>query len=399
MVGEVIKEFLVGLGFEVDESSLNKFNKSIASAALRVTALYASIKATTAAVAYGISKISQSFEQLGYEYKILAPAINKALILRREMFRAYSAAGVNLVKVVRSSAAFNLSLEKTRIAFEALYRGVASRFFDRLARQSDLFRVRLYENMPRIQDTLEKLVNYLFRAFDATLIIGERVWGMLTRLHEATSGVSTVVLGMVVAWRALNLAFLTTPIGLVLTGLLALIALYDDFQVWKEGGKSYFDWSDAVPIINTVTAAMSGLWKAAQGTATALSEIVLAYMQLRKGDYSGAASSAFGGFGYLAQLGLTGPANLVTQGLANHFGGADDAAQKAAGSFPAIPLRSTPLGGTTQNNNSTSNQNVNQQTTINIQGVADAQAASRHSSSEQSRVNMDLIRNLKGATR
>src|ERR1019366_5580168 len=103
----VIKSFLVGLGFGVDDASLAKFNKAIASASLKVAALYGSTQVAASGIVLGISKISEGFEQMGYEYRIIAPAINKALTLRRELLKAYSAAGINIVKVIQSSVRLN----------------------------------------------------------------------------------------------------------------------------------------------------------------------------------------------------------------------------------------------------------------------------------------------------
>src|SRR5690606_12424603 len=51
----------------------------------------------------------------------------------------------------------------------------------------------------------------------------------------------------------------------------------------------------------------------------------------------------------------------------------------------------TVLGGNTQNQTT---QNVQQQTNINITGTADASAVGRMVTTEQSRVNFDLVRNL-----
>lgn len=60
MEGEVIKSFLVGLGFGVDDASLSKFNKAIASATLKVTALYTAVNAAASGIVFGISKISEA---------------------------------------------------------------------------------------------------------------------------------------------------------------------------------------------------------------------------------------------------------------------------------------------------------------------------------------------------
>ena len=120
--GEVIKSFLVGLGFDVDDSSLSVFNNSIKTAALRVTALYGTINAFAGSMVYAFSKISEGFEEMGYQYHIIAPAINKAIVLRQELLKAYSSAGINIRKVIVDSIRLNMSLAKTKFAMEAIYK-------------------------------------------------------------------------------------------------------------------------------------------------------------------------------------------------------------------------------------------------------------------------------------
>lgn len=128
MSGDVIKSFLVGLGFEVDDSSLAKFNKSITTAAIKITALSTAIVGASGLIAKGISGISESFEDIGYQFHIIAPAINKALVLRNEMLKAYAATGMNITQVVRNSVKLNMSLDKTKFILEALYKSVGSDF-------------------------------------------------------------------------------------------------------------------------------------------------------------------------------------------------------------------------------------------------------------------------------
>lgn len=408
---ELLKSFLVGLGFGVDDASYAKFNKAIATATLRVAALYGSIEATTGAVAFGITKISQSFEDLGYEYKIIAPAINKALILRQEMLKAYRATGVNLVEVVQNALKLNLSLTKTKYAFEALYKSVASRFFTLLTKQSDLFRKRLYDNLPKIQNGLERFVKFLFGAFEAASILGGRFWSILGRVYDifvqldhATNGWSTKILAAIAAWQLLNLSFLATPLGAILAGLIAILALFDDFKTFQEGGQSLFNWSKFIPVINAVTQSLKLLWG----------------VIVQIGEALGALAA---GFYFLFFPGTGNPFDALTES-ANRLWGAlkgivETAKQIALGSLPAIGTwlnglfsnsnvapnlanapggvpSVSPVGAATQN--SRTNQNVSQQTQINIQGVADAGAAGKAVSSEQGKVNFDLVRNLKGAT-
>lgn len=416
MTGDVIKSFLVGLGFGVDDASLAKFNKAIASATLKVTALYTATKLAAAGIVYGISKISEGFEQMGYEYRIIAPAINKALMLRRELLKAYAAAGINITKVIQASVKLNFSLAKTRFAFEAIYKSVASRFFDLLTKQSDMFRQKIYANMPKIQATLERLVKFVFKALEAVTALGGRLYSILSRVYDffvaldtKTDGWSTIVLGLVAAWQLLNLSFLATPLGMIITGLVAILALFDDFQTWKEGGASLFDWSSFVPVINAVSGALQNLLGYWSALFDVIGSVLVALNNLVHGNFDGffhsmaeagrevltvfsklwdvikGVGGAFGALGTWALPLLEGAGKSIGNTLSNIANGA--AGVPSAVSIPAG------VGG------NQTNQHVQQQTNINVVGSADAGAVGKAVSSEQSKVNFDMVRNMRGATR
>ncbi len=414
MNGEAIKSFLVGLGFGVDDSSLAAFNKALGKASLKVLALYTSVKLMAAAVVYSISKISEGFEQMGYEYRIIAPAINKALVLRRELLKAYAAAGINIREVVMNSVKLNMSLTKTKYALEAIYKSVGSKFFTLLTKQSDLFREKLYKNMPKIQHALENLVKFIFKAFEATVTLGTRLWSILTRVYDffvkfdkATDGWSTIILGVVAAWKLLNLSFLATPIGMILTGLLALLALFDDFKTWEEGGQSLFDWTSFLPVIDAVTTAMKSLWEVTKAIGTAIAAVISAiYLGFSEGSQSMIALEAF----KMAAMAIVDVFSNLWDHMKNVFSAMGKIGSWAAGLFkdapqvvqnvqntPGVQPSPIPLGSTTQN--SQVNQNVKQQTNITVMGGADAQATAGAVAGQQGRVNGDMVRNMKGSVR
>lgn len=414
MTGEVIKQFLVGLGFGVDDKSLSKFNKSIKEASVRVTALYATIKAAAAGIFWSISKISEGFEQMGYEYRIIAPAINKTLVLRNELLKAYRAAGVNITQVIQQSVKFNMALAKTQFAFKAIFGSVAAKFFPMLTKQMDIFRSKIYANMPKIQASLEKFVNFVFKAFEATVILGERIFRILQRvydffysLHKQTDGWSTIILAVVAAWKLLNLSFLATPLGMIIAGLVALIALWDDFQVWKEGGKSMFDWSSFVPVIDAMSMALKRVLSYFEQVAEVIAHVAFALVSLFSGDFDSFWEHIKGGL--MSMLGLFGKLWDIIKSL---FSVGKEIGKWAFGLFSggdaANALKNvTALQGATPgqpgignvNNQNQTNMNVQQQTSINVTGSADANAIGKHVAGEQGRVNMDMVRNMKGATR
>lgn len=415
MTGETIKSFLVGLGFGVDEASLAKFNKSIVSATLRVTALAAAVESSAGGIAYGIAQVSKGFEDLGYELKILAPAINKTLTLRSEMYRAYSATGVNLVKVVQSAAKLNLSLEKTKIVIQAIYRSTASRFFELLTKQSDLFRQKIYANLPRIQALLERSVKFIFKMLEAVTDLGIRLWSILTRVYDmfvlldnATNGWSTAILAAVAAWKVLNLGFLATPLGALIAGFTALLVLWDDFKTFIEGGETLIDWG------SKTTQMIVGLTAVILPLATAVWAIIAGYRawtSVTKAQTLAQAAlnivASLNPFGIILVAvtalvaGLTAldaKWNIFHGHISGFFQGVGGKLMNFAsgGNFnPGIPSAS-PVGSGAQNSNT--NQNVNMQTNVHIQSAADAPSIGRHVGNEVSKQNLIGTRMLKSAT-
>lgn len=409
-MNDVIKEFLVGLGFDVDESSYAKFNKAIASASARVVGLYAAIKVLSAAVFYSISKISEGFEQMGYEFRIVAPAINKTLYLRQELLKAYRAAGINIQQVVRNAILFNFSITKTKYAFEAIYKSVASRFFPLLTKQLDVFRKNLYANMPRIQAGLERFIKFVFKAFEATVLLGQRIWSILQRVYDffskldkATDGWSTIILGVLAAWNLLNLSFLATPLGALIAGLGALIVLLDDYKTWKEGGKSLFDWSAVAPQIEGIIGLFKSLFNVVIAVARVLRDLFAMdesgfYNDLLKllsalNAINTAADKLARTFSSLR--GVLDWRDSIDQAFLSGINGNPSAAIQAVNSplLGASPLGSNPA-------NSISN-SIKQATTITVQGTAGSDPGAIGSSvaGQQTKVNYDLVKNLKGSAK
>lgn len=414
MTSEVIKSFLVGLGFDVDDSSLNKFNKAIESASLKVTALYASIKASAAGIAYGISEISQGFEQMGYEYRIIAPMISRVLMLRRELLKAYRAAGIDITKVVQASVRLNFSIAKTKFALEAIYRSVGSRFFALLTKQSDIFRQKLYAHMPQIQAALERFVNFIFKAFGAVTTLGERAWSILTRIYDffvfldkATSGWSTIILAAAAAWKIFNLSFLATPLGLLFTLGAALLAIYDDFKTFREGGQSLINWgSDFTRTLIGLIAVISGVaiafgaWSVISSVITLIKSlnavmIVLDTLTLILEAPLWAIVVVISAI-VAGLVILDAKWKVFGGGLANFFASIGGHVMDFLAGGTSGP-KTPPVGSSVQNANT--NVNATNQTNINVSGSADAGQIGKAVAGEQSRVNFDFTRNLKGAVK
>jgi len=404
--GDVIKEFLVGLGFEVNESSLAKFNKSIATASVRVAALATTVQASAAAIGYAISGVSESFEQLGYQYRLITPAINKAIILRRELFNAYGRAGINIQRAVVESVKLNMSITKTKYALEALYKSVASKFFVFLTKQSDTFREKLYRNMPKIQQAIGIFVDSVFKALDIVYQFGERAFEILVKiydffvmLHKETNGWSTAILAIAAAWKVLNLSFLATPLGMILAAVAAIVTLYDDYKTFMEGGKSFFNWDKAIPVINAITEALKSLITVVKSFWTLLADVGNIFVNLFEGKFK----RAFIGVKELIDDSIEHLKNFIS--LIKTYFGTLGTVGSAIGGFLSNAFagpQQTPYGIPYANpvahaSNNTSQQNINatSQTTIYTQPGADADAIGK-AAGESYRTYFDRVVNMGG---
>ncbi len=109
--------------------------------------------------------------------------------------------------------------------------------------------------------------------------------------------------GLLVAWRLLNTAFLTSPIGIVLSLGAALFALYDDYKTWKEGGESLIDWGQWEPEINAALKGMDELTKSIKGVGVEIAKLLNINLKnwTLKGDIENL-TKQFGEFGKMLSM-------------------------------------------------------------------------------------------------
>ncbi|KAB8305806.1 lytic transglycosylase domain-containing protein [Rouxiella chamberiensis] len=140
---------------------------------------------------------------------------------------------------------------------------IGSNLANGLAGSIDKLRKQILDNFPKIESTITRGVKGLLWLAD---VIGRVVFRLIqaagdirewwNSLDKGTQQLIETFGALIVAWRVLNSAFLASPIGLITALGLALIALYDDYKTWKEGGKSLVDWEEWQPGIE---AAKKGL--------------------------------------------------------------------------------------------------------------------------------------------
>lgn len=355
MATDTIKEFLVGLGFKVNENSLKKFNDGIANATKRAAVLATAVTGAAVAVGAAVTKMADHMEKLYYasqrtgatvqslqaftyaagqmgvaaessrgsveglanfmrstpssskfieslgvatqdangklrdtteilmdlgqkfkdmpyyRAKVYASALGideetlRGLINGMGEFSAiyqemYKKAGVDSQAAAKQSRTFMNELRTLGTAFDLLWQKISMGLLKVLTPFVKQFRERVMDNFKRIAGNIERALDVVLRIAGFLGALAMRMVQGFVALDEATGGWSTALAAALVAWRALNLGFMLTPIGAIITAIVALgaaiVALVDDYQTWKEGGLSLIDWSAYEPYIQKIKSAV-----------------------------------------------------------------------------------------------------------------------------------------------
>ncbi|HDO6908210.1 TPA: hypothetical protein ACJI7E_002320 [Klebsiella pneumoniae] len=165
--------------------------------------------------------------------------------------------GFNPDQAAAASNRFMTSLRSLSEAASMARDKIGSNLADGLAGSLDRLRRQILENFPKIEGAITGTVKGILWA-------GEMVGRVIYRLIQLGQGISDwwdsldkqsqqlieLIGALTAAWWMLNRAMLASPITWVL-GLAAAIALlWEDYQTWKEGGKSLIDWGKWKPEVD-----------------------------------------------------------------------------------------------------------------------------------------------------
>ena len=471
MTAEPIKEFLVGLGFKVDEAGLERFSSRIKKATFAAAGLAAAAVASATAItkfvsgvadkfddigdlaaridttaeeilrlgfvatltgssldavkssvenlnrvageaSRGIGRGAKVFENLGISVKntngemkdtsqLMAEVGDKIKDLGRgeqlallsklgidatligaltedvsglaaEFDQLYKNAGIDSNKAAKLSGEFNDSMDRLTMSFDAIKSAVGLRFMGQVKNGIDTLRKFLVENMPKIINAVSPIIKLVLGIAEAFITIAGRIGsgigviiGFFGRLNDATNGWAGYILAAAAAWKIFNLAFLATPLGIILSLAAAIALLVDDFMTWREGGDTLIDWDSWKQGFDSAMEAMRALRKLFTDSFKAMFDAAASLVKLLTGDF-GTILSTIGSIG------------------GSVFGG-------GVPSLAPSPRTAASLAG--------GSQSVNQQTKIIVQGAGNPEATARAVTAQQSRVNADMVRNMQGAAR
>lgn len=342
---DVIKEFLVSLGWKIDEKGQKGFTDALASATVKAVALGTAIEGAATAVVAGVAKIADQMEALYFASKRTGASVaniqamgfaygqmgssaaaaqaslenlarfmrnspgaegllkgigvqtrdvngglrdtteimgdlgrqfarmpyyranayaqalgidERSLMAMREGLAGFSdeyramlrVAGIDSQEAAKQSHLFMNELRTLGSAFVILGQKIASSLAGSLSGDLRRFREGVVDNFQRVSQIVASVVKGILFLADVISTLSFRamqvIGGIVDWFSSLDDGTKKVIIGiglLLVAWKALNAGFLATPIGRIAALGLALLSLYDDYKVWKEGGKSLIDWS------------------------------------------------------------------------------------------------------------------------------------------------------------
>jgi hypothetical protein len=330
------------------------------------------------------------FERLGIDPTMIKALTTDVSGLTAE-FDAL-ADGIDLEKAAKESKELGININwlkyvtgKTREAFLSQFIGPVGKGIKWVADQAKKY-------MPVIIEKMKPVVAWGVRIGTAIAAVG-KVWieagikiiKFLSDINDKTKGWAAAITIVIAAWKLLNLSFATSPIGIILELSAALALLYDDYKGFKEGKDSLIDWKELNPNIEWFIEKLNNIRLFLEDITAGLAFLASLGFSAAKGDVRGMKEQmkwAKGEEGKKYQL----PSEIYTdkENLAN---APKNATEANAWLDRLQPEMSFGPGG--------AGQTVNQNTTINVNGVGDPAAVGGAVRREQTRVNKDMTRNLK----
>lgn len=352
MNAETLKDFLISLGFKVDEAGARKFDAVVAGTTLKAIELGVKVEATalsvvafTAKIASGLDDLYwasqrtgatvEGIKQIGYAVSQVGGSVdgargsleslarfmrnnpgaegflnrlgvqtrdasgnmrdmatiftgvgqrlstmpyyranqyaqmlgldeNTLMAMRRgigqfsgEYTAMAKAIGYNADVAAVSSNKFMTSLRSFGLMAGMARDKIGSSLADGLTGSLDRLRRQILDNFPKIEGAITGTVKGILwagemvgRVIYRLIQLGQSISDWWDSLDKQSQELIELIGALTAAWWMLNRAMLASPITWVL-GLAAAIALlWEDYQTWKEGGKSLIDWGKWKPEVD-----------------------------------------------------------------------------------------------------------------------------------------------------
>lgn len=191
------------------------------------------------------------------------------------------AIGYNADVAAVSSNKFMTSLRSFGLMAGMARDKIGSSLADGLAGSLDRLRRQILDNFPKIEGAITGTVKGILwagemvgRVIYRLIQLGQSISDWWDSLDKQSQELIELIGALTAAWWMLNRAMLASPITWVL-GLAAAIALlWEDYQTWKEGGKSLIDWGKWKPEVDAAVKLVGDLKKTVTDLGMALAKLL-----------------------------------------------------------------------------------------------------------------------------
>jgi hypothetical protein len=322
---------------------------------------------------------SAILQRLGLDKTLIETLTTDVSHLRAEFNELYNQDDIN--KSAEAAGKFMDAYDRMQMVLGSIGKKIAAKFFVPLTGMMERFTKFAAETAPKIVNAIAPILDMVLRLAQAMTTLFVRVFGFvfsavstflgwLDTINQAFGGWLGKIAMAIIAWKLLNATILASPLGMLLALGVAILALVDDFLVFKEGGDSLFDWSDWSPWFDAFAAGIDNLQYLLRGFFDTLFQTYGLVKALFSGDFEGA--------GFWGDK------------LMERFGNIGGFIGNSASNLLAPAASPEAIAGQTS---------VTQKTDINIYGVSDPKQAASMVNAGQARVNDDLVRNMKGAAK
>ena len=206
-------------------------------------------------------------QRMGIDPSLVPMLTRDVTELKSEFAAMYAVAGRDAQKAAEDSKAFMAELGKLRSMCDLLAKAVGGAFLGKIRGDIESLRRVVMENFGKIKRLFETIISLVLRVAGVVGAFVRRVvtWAasLVSWYDKLDDGQKRIVQGLALflaAWKLLNAGFLATPLGLIVAGLAAVVALIDDYCTYMEGGESYFDWGPWAESIQKVLAVLKKFW-------------------------------------------------------------------------------------------------------------------------------------------
>lgn len=208
-----------------------------------------------------LSKAEQSayIQRLGLDRSMIGMLTSDTTEIIDQYNKRTEALGINVDEAAELGAKYNDAIKVTERGFDDIITAFVLRVLPSITTAIERVSKLIDENAGLIKSYVEPIAA-------AVSISADLVTGFITGVGKLFKvlGKWPVYIGAVtVAWKLLNAVFKASPIGRIITLVMGLVTaiglLIDDYETWKEGGKSFFDWSAAQVWFDNMSRIFDGL--------------------------------------------------------------------------------------------------------------------------------------------